>query len=813
MDHQSSDHSQRNGLSKSAYETAFELAAVGMAMVSPQGHWIRVNRCLCEIVGYTESELLKLAFQDITHPEDLDTDMHLVNQMLSGKIETYSLEKRYIHKNGSLIWILLTVALLWNQDGTPRHFISCVQNIMARKKAQDDLRTHRWQLKLLLDHAPAALALFDRNMRYIECSERWLTDYGLTGQTLRGKRHYDIFPELPEHWKRIHQRALHGESIREEEDVFVRQDGSVNYLRWEVIPWYESLDTVGGLVIFTEDITQRIQAEKQLRLASWVFQNSAQGIMVTDANGIMLSVNPMFTDITGFQTEEVIGQSARILKSGRQDTAFYEEMWKAIQDTGQWHGEIWNRRKNGDIYPEHLYISTVLDNKGMVQCRIGMFTDISEQKAAEEAIAYQANYDQLTKLPNRRLFHDRLEQALKRSHREKSLTALLFIDLDHFKDINDSQGHAIGDRVLAEAAQRITQCIRDYDTVSRFGGDEFTVILSDVNDIAAAGRIGNDIVNRLSVPFTIEQQDFYLSASIGIALYPDDASSTDALIKCADQAMYKAKSEGRRRVTFFTRGMQEAADLRTRLSNELRSALQETQFALHYQPIIELATGNIFKAEALIRWFHPKHGLVSPAAFIPIAEDTGLIHEIGDWAFHEVLRMIQCWQARHKHPVQIALNMSPVQFRHVVGHRHWLDALKQHAMEGDQLVLEITEGLLIDNDQQVQQQLLAFREAGIQIAIDDFGTGYSALSYLKRFNIDYLKIDRSFVMNLAEESTDLALCEAMVVMAHKLGLKVIAEGVETDQQRLLLKAIGCDFAQGYLFSRPIPADEFKDKFG
>ncbi|MBK8973675.1 MAG: PAS domain S-box protein [Hahellaceae bacterium] len=531
MDHQSSDHSQRNGLSKSAYETAFELAAVGMAMVSPQGHWIRVNRCLCEIVGYTESELLKLAFQDITHPEDLDTDMHLVNQMLSGKIETYSLEKRYIHKNGSLIWILLTVALVWNQDGTPRHFISCVQNIMARKKAQDDLRTHRWQLKLLLDHAPAALALFDRNMRYIECSERWLTDYGLTGQTLRGKRHYDIFPELPEHWKRIHQRALHGESIREEEDVFVRQDGSVNYLRWEVIPWYESLDTVGGLVIFTEDITQRIQAEKQLRLASWVFQNSAQGIMVTDANGIMLSVNPMFTDITGFQTEEVIGQSARILKSGRQDTAFYEEMWKAIQDTGQWHGEIWNRRKNGDIYPEHLYISTVLDNKGMVQCRIGMFTDISEQKAAEEAIAYQANYDQLTKLPNRRLFHDRLEQALKRSHREKSLTALLFIDLDHFKDINDSQGHAIGDRVLAEAAQRITQCIRDYDTVSRFGGDEFTVILSDVNDIAAAGRIGNDIVNRLSVPFTIEQQDFYLSASIGIALYPDDASSTDALIK------------------------------------------------------------------------------------------------------------------------------------------------------------------------------------------------------------------------------------------------------------------------------------------
>lgn len=813
MDHQSSDHSQRNGLSKSAYETAFELAAVGMAMVSPQGHWIRVNRCLCEIVGYTESELLKLAFQDITHPEDLDTDMHLVNQMLSGKIETYSLEKRYIHKNGSLIWILLTVALVWNQDGTPRHFISCVQNIMARKKAQDDLRTHRWQLKLLLDHAPAALALFDRNMRYIECSERWLTDYGLTGQTLRGKRHYDIFPELPEHWKRIHQRALHGESIREEEDVFVRQDGSVNYLRWEVIPWYESLDTVGGLVIFTEDITQRIQAEKQLRLASWVFQNSAQGIMVTDANGIMLSVNPMFTDITGFQTEEVIGQSARILKSGRQDTAFYEEMWKAIQDTGQWHGEIWNRRKNGDIYPEHLYISTVLDNKGMVQCRIGMFTDISEQKAAEEAIAYQANYDQLTKLPNRRLFHDRLEQALKRSHREKSLTALLFIDLDHFKDINDSQGHAIGDRVLAEAAQRITQCIRDYDTVSRFGGDEFTVILSDVNDIAAAGRIGNDIVNRLSVPFTIEQQDFYLSASIGIALYPDDASSTDALIKCADQAMYKAKSEGRRRVTFFTRGMQEAADLRTRLSNELRSALQETQFALHYQPIIELATGNIFKAEALIRWFHPKHGLVSPAAFIPIAEDTGLIHEIGDWAFHEVLRMIQCWQARHKHPVQIALNMSPVQFRHVVGHRHWLDALKQHAMEGGQLVLEITEGLLIDNDQQVQQQLLAFREAGIQIAIDDFGTGYSALSYLKRFNIDYLKIDRSFVMNLAEESTDLALCEAMVVMAHKLGLKVIAEGVETDQQRLLLKAIGCDFAQGYLFSRPIPADEFKDKFG
>lgn len=812
MENKPSDSSQPNGLPKKVYETAFELAAIGMALVAPDGRWIRVNRQLCDIVGYTESELLALTFQDITHPDDLDIDLRQVKQMLDREIESYSLEKRYRRKDGSIIWAQLTVALVWNADQSPSHFISCVQNIAARKKAEDALRTHRWQLKLLLDYAPVSIALFDRSMRYIECSARWLSDYGLQGQTLKGRSHYEIFPEIPDHWKRIHQRALNGESIREDEDTFMRKDGSVNYLRWEIIPWYESIDEVGGIVIFTEDITHRISSVKQLRLGSWVFQNSAQGILVTDENAVILSVNQAFIDITGFNSEDAIGQSARILKSGRQDATFYSEMWKAIIATGQWHGEIWNRRKNGELYPEHLYISTVFDDQGKVQCRIGMFTDISDQKAAEEAIAFQANYDQLTHLPNRRLFSDRLEQALKRAHREGCLCALLFIDLDHFKDINDSQGHDIGDQVLSEAARRINQCVRDYDTVCRFGGDEFTVILSDVTDVAAAGRVGSEIVTRLSTPFTVEDQDFYISASVGIALYPDDADNAVDLIKCADQAMYKAKSEGRRRITFFTRGMQEATELRSRLSNELRNALVGTQFALHYQPIIELASGEIYKAEALIRWFHPKHGLVSPAAFIPIAEDTGLIHEIGDWAFSEVLAMIRCWQSRRDHPVQIALNMSPVQFRHALGHGHWLKALQDHDIPGNQLVLEITEGLLMANDQQIQERLLAFRDAGIQIAIDDFGTGYSALSYLKRFNIDFLKIDRSFVMNLSEESTDLALCEAMVVMAHKLGLKVVAEGVETEQQRDLLKRISCDYAQGYLFSRPIPADEFKSKF-
>jgi diguanylate cyclase (GGDEF)-like protein len=425
-------------------------------------------------------------------------------------------------------------------------------------------------------------------------------------------------------------------------------------------------------------------------------------------------------------------------------------------------------------------------------------------------ILKQANFDELTGLPNRRLFNDRLEQSIKKSKRDKSLIALLLIDLDHFKEVNDASGHGVGDLLLVEAASRLRFCVRDYDTVTRLGGDEFTVILSSLDDYSDISRVAQDIIDSISRPYLIQGREMFVSASIGIALNPDDADNACDLIKSADQAMYQAKKDGRSRYHFFTKSMQDAVDLKGRLTTDLRRALTEGQFEVYYQPIIELGTGRVSKAEALLRWKHPQLGFVSPAVFIPLAEDTGTIHDIGYWVFMQASRQVKKLRGSLGRDFQISVNMSPLQFFTAERDRiHWADQLTAMGLIEGSIAIEITEGLLMNNDSGITDSLLKYRDAGIQVAIDDFGTGYSALSYLKKFDIDYLKIDKSFTRNLAPGEPDVALCEAIVTMAHKLGLKVIAEGVEAEQQRGLLTQIGCDYGQGYLFSRPLPVDEFE----
>ena len=389
--------------------------------------------------------------------------------------------------------------------------------------------------------------------------------------------------------------------------------------------------------------------------------------------------------------------------------------------------------------------------------------------------------------------------------------ALLFIDLDKFKEVNDTLGHSMGDILLAEAARRIGECVRDTDTVARLGGDEFIVILAKLDDAGSAERIAGSILQKLAEPFRLGDELAHVSASIGITLYPDDATGVEDLLKNADQAMYMAKDKGRNRFSYFTQAMQQAAQNRLRLVSDLRGALEANQFRVYYQPIVDLATGSINKAEALIRWQHPERGLISPAEFIPLAEETGLIVEIGDWVFKESARQIKHWRMLHNAAFQISVNMSPVQFRSTdCACNIWVSYLRELELPGQSMVIEITEGLLLDIDANVTDELRGFRDAGIQISIDDFGTGYSSLSYLKKFDIDYLKIDQSFVRDLADDPDDMALSEAIIVMAHKLGLKVIAEGVETEAQRKLLSDAGCDYAQGYLFSRPVPAGEFEE---
>jgi diguanylate cyclase (GGDEF)-like protein/PAS domain S-box-containing protein len=575
------------------------------------------------------------------------------------------------------------------------------------------------------------------------------------------------------------------------------------------VPDDEELSGVKDIVKLAGISIERNQTGEALRLAGYVYQNSSEAMMITDEKNRIIAINPAFTEVTGYG-EEVIGEDPQCLSSGSHDEYFFRDLWDSLNGTGQWRGELRNRRKNGEEFVELLTINTIYDSQGQVYRRVSLFSDITERKMADALIWRQANYDSLTQLPNRRLFTDRLEQSIKAAQREYQHMALLFIDLDRFKEVNDTLGHHVGDELLVEAARRIKACVRKSDTVARLGGDEFTIILNKLHDTSRIGAIAQKIIESLSEPFNLSEEQAFVSASIGVTVYPDDGLVAAELLKNADQAMFAAKQNGGTRVNYFTKSMQEAAQQRMRLTRDIHEAMAKDQFSVYYQPIVALASGRIHKAEALLRWKHPEHGYISPAAFIPVAEETGAIHEIGNWVFKEAAQRIKAWRSSYDPRFQISVNKSPVQFlAEGVANIEWLDYLQQHGVTPKGVVIEITEGMLLKATANCSDRLRQLREAGMQVAIDDFGTGYSSLAYLKRFEIDYLKLDKSFVSNLETDASNLALSEAIVVMAHKLGIRVIAEGVESEAQRTILKKIGCDYAQGYLFAKPMPADKFE----
>lgn len=557
-----------------------------------------------------------------------------------------------------------------------------------------------------------------------------------------------------------------------------------------------------------ERLIQSLHCElENRRIAAAVFDATAEGIMVTDVHGKILLVNPAFCRTTGYSEKEAIGQTPVLLKSGHHDKAFYQAMWRQIDETGSWEGEIWNRRKSGEVYPEWLHIDVVRDETGVIRYYVGVFADIGTHKELRAQLMHLAYHDSLTGLPNRRLLHDRLGHAIARAQRNASKVGTLFIDLDRFKDINDTHGHDIGDRILIDAARRLVGVMRANDTVARLGGDEFAVIVEDLEEETDLADIAGKLMAAFAEPFVCEQREFYLAASIGIARYPEDGETVESLLMNADTAMYSAKQQGRGRFQFFSSEMHQRLSRRIVAVDFLRHAIGAGKLTLAWQPQVSLADGAIVGAEVLLRTALPNEELrFSPAELVTVAEEAGLIVTLGQWVLHEA-----CTQGKrldgHLHRLRIAVNFSPLQFDPHCA-KHVLDLVREQALPPESLEIEITESALASENADLLRALESFAAAGISIAVDDFGTGYSNLGNLMRLHVDKLKIDQAFIGGLEHDEKSRRIVQTVIQMGHGLGMTVVAEGVETQTQAEILRDYGCDLAQGYLFAKPSPFEDF-----
>jgi diguanylate cyclase (GGDEF)-like protein/PAS domain S-box-containing protein len=592
---------------------------------------------------------------------------------------------------------------------------------------------------------------------------------------------------------------------------FIRPDGREIFARERASIRRDESGRALRMVGCVIDRTRERQAEDQLRLAARVFERAGEGIVVTDADQTILTVNAAFTKVTGYEAFEAIGKTPRLLASGRQDADFYKELWSQVREFGSWQGEIWNRRKNGSIYPEWLTINAILNQAGAVTNYVGIFTDITAIKESQRRVEFMATHDELTGLPNRAVFFDRLERLIAVSGREKTSFAVLFADLDNFKIINDSLGHTSGDELLRGIGTRLLETIRGGDTVARFGGDEFVLLIPNI-DAGVLQQTINRIVMGIERPFSLGGQFVHPSASIGVSVFPQDGSDAERLVQNADSAMYLAKEQGKRSFCFFNARLREEADERLILETELRAATKGTQLYLVYQPQVCLATGAVVGVEALVRWSNPRAGNVSPAKFVPLAEKVGFILELGEFVLDASLRQLAAWNAKGRTVPKLSINLSAVQLREQSIVRRIADRLATYEIDPAQVTFEVTESALVSDLKKAEERLRDLKELGVGISLDDFGTGYSSLTFLRRFPIDELKIDRSFVSEIDSNADDRTIAATVLAMARSLGRGVVAEGIETSNHFKTLVDLGCPVGQGYYFSRPVDSGELKSEY-
>jgi diguanylate cyclase (GGDEF)-like protein/PAS domain S-box-containing protein len=763
-----------------------------------------IHGCL----GYSPQELLDTPrfWPDQVHPEDRPRIFAELPHLLETGHHTY--EYRFRHQDGTYRWLHDEVRLVRDGAGNPLEIVGCLFDITERRKTEEALRNALAEQRAIFEAALMGIAL-TQDRRMVRVNRRMLEITGYSREELEGSSTEFLYASRPL-FEKVGQEGYpllaQGKNY-DTETQFRRKDGSVIWVRLSGRMIDLSAPVSGSLWVI-DDITARKSAEERLLLWAKLLEGSTQAITITDAYNHILMVNRAFTEVTGYTLEEVRGKNPRLLKSGRHDLAFYREMWMALKEIGHWQGEIWNRRKNGEVYPEWLSISTVRNPQGNLTHYIGIFSDITERRAADERIHYLAHYDSLTGLPNRALLNARLEQVIAAAHRCGRHAAVLFLDLDRFKNINDSLGHPIGDLLLQAVGARLKGDLRESDIASRIGGDEFIIVLPDLGAAEDAAVAARHLFDTLSKPFSISGHELSVTASIGISVFPQHGQDVESLIKNADAALYHAKNTGRNNYQFYTEDMNARALEILALENELRRALRREEFVLYYQPQADIHSGQIVGAEALIRWQHPDRGLVGPNTFIPLAEERGLIVPLGNWVLYSACQQNRRWQTEVSRAIPVAVNISALQFRQREFLGKVTDVLRETGLDPCYLELELTESILMHDAEAAIAMVRALKAMGVKLSIDDFGTGYSSLSYLQRFPIDRLKIDGSFVRDMTTHPDAAAITQITISLAKSLNLKVIAEGVKTLEQVELLRAQGCDEVQGYYLSRPLPADEF-----
>jgi len=831
-------------------ELAANLKRLDIALSSAKQGWfdldlqtneLQVSEGLVKLFGFDKGDFScsSDAWQEAMHPDDREYAEYAFQACIeSGK--SLNIDYRLITKEGDWLWTH-TQADVVSENGKPQRLVGIHTDISERKASEQVLRIlaegegmsesvniFQLMVKELAIAQKCRFALIAEinrsDLRVVRTVALWsngaLADnitYSLVGSPCENviQDSVDFYPE--------NIQALFPD------DELLVEINAESYLG---VPLKNSKNEVVGLVVLIDDKPmlqksftmtllsslatragielERMSSDEELKLLSKVFSHAHEGIMITDTQGLIIQVNPTFSAITGYSAEEVRGKNPRILSSGKQGPEFFEAMWKSIAKDGYWQGEVWNRKKEGELYAELLSVSTIKhDVTGEVSHYVGLFSDITEIKNQQSTLELMANYDVLTQLPNRVLFADRFNLAMAHAQRSKKLLAVCFLDLDKFKPVNDNYSHAVGDLLLVEVAKRIKQCIREEDTVSRQGGDEFTLLLIDLETAYQCEKMLERIHNSLALPYFIEGNSIYISASSGVTLYPADNSDLDGLVRHADQAMYEAKLMGRNRYQIFNTEQDQQAISKHHRLDEIQQALENNEFCLYYQPKVNMQTGKVFGAEALIRWIHPKKGLIPPLEFLPIIEATNLEILVGDWVIQQALEQLECWQNQGIH-IEVSVNISSNHLQSATFFSNLEQAMEKHKTVSHQkFQLEILESSALGDLSTIADVIKQCREKlGINVALDDFGTGYSSLTHLRTLAANTIKIDQSFVRDMLDDPSDYAIIEGVIGLANSFGRQVIAEGVETTEHGLMLLIMGCYEAQGYGIAKPMPVDQF-----